>query len=61
MATKLSEKKKVLVGMSGGIDSSAVCMLLQDPRIRGFGNNTANGWIFLLIFPLPDKKNLTMY
>ena len=32
MATKLSEKKKVLVGMSGGIDSSAVCMLLQDKK-----------------------------
>ena len=24
------ERKKVLVGMSGGIDSSAVCLMLQD-------------------------------
>lgn len=37
MATKLSEKKKVLVGMSGGIDSSAVCMLLQDQGYEVLG------------------------
>ncbi|MGL5787319.1 MAG: tRNA 2-thiouridine(34) synthase MnmA [Bacteroidales bacterium] len=31
------EKKKVLVGMSGGIDSSAVCMMLQEKRYELIG------------------------
>lgn len=30
LCATMKEKKKVLVAMSGGVDSSAVCMLLQD-------------------------------
>ena len=30
MVVDMLQKERILVGMSGGVDSSAVCMLLQD-------------------------------
>ena len=55
MATKLSEKKKVLVGMSGGIDSSAVCMLLQDQGYEVLGI-TLRMWDIPSHFSTPGQK-----
>ena len=55
MATKLSEKKKVLVGMSGGIDSSAVCMLLQDQGYEVLGI-TLRMWDIPSHFSTPRTK-----
>ena len=55
MATKLSEKKKVLVGMSGGIDSSAVCMLLQDQGYEVLGI-TLRMWDIPYHFSTPGQK-----
>ena len=54
MTTNLSEKKKVLVGMSGGIDSSAVCMLLQDQGYEVTGI-TLRMWDIPSHFSAPDQ------
>ena len=49
------EKKKVLVGMSGGIDSSAVCLMLQDAGYEVVGL-TMRVWDLPRQFTTPGQE-----
>ena len=48
-------ERRVLVGKSGGIDSSAVCMLLQEQAYR---NSTKDAHIYLINMPTGSGKTL---
>ena len=48
-------KERVLVGMSGGIDSSAVCLLLQEQGYEVVGV-TMRVWDLKRQFHAPDQE-----
>lgn len=50
----MAQKKRVLVGMSGGVDSSAVCMMLQDEGYEVVGL-TLRMWDVPSQFNSPDQ------